>query len=120
MSPFMMHWMLLYKMLLVSQYRNTWLCRAKEGVLRHIIDADVLFVGREEEIQPAMAKLSGSRVLGVDAEWEPSFQTSSGSGTNSSHVSILQVRLLPCRANWQVPGYSDMQCHEYAAPAAHA
>ena len=66
--------------------------------MRQIIDADVHFVEREGEILPAMAKLSGSHVLGVDAEWEPSFQTSSGSGMNSSHVSILQVTLLPCIA----------------------
>lgn len=63
------------------------------------MDADVHLVEREEEIVPAMANLSGSHVLGVDAEWEPSFQASSGSGMNSSHVSILQVRLAPCKAN---------------------
>ena len=107
-------------MSLVFSTGNACFCRAKEGVLRHRIDADVYFVEREGEILPAMAKLSGSRVLGVDAEWEPSFQASSGSAMISSHVSILQVRLLPRIAKWQVPGYCHMQCHECAPPAAHA
>ena len=120
MSLLMLHWMLLYKVLLEFQYRSAWPCRAEEGVLRQISDADVHFVEREGEILPAMANISGSFVLGVDAEWEPSFQTSSGSGMTSSHVSILQVRLLPCMAKWQEPGYCHMQCHEYAPPAAHA
>ena len=61
--------------------------------MRQVIHADIHLVEREEEILPAVASLSGSRVLGMDAEWEPRFQTSSGVGMKSSHVSILQVRL---------------------------
>ena len=48
---------------------------------------------KEEHILPAVATLSSSPVLGVDSEWEPSFQASFGLGSGSSSpTSILQAR----------------------------
>lgn len=52
---------------------------------------------KEERILPAVAMLASSTVLGVDCEWEPTFQASKlGLGADSSPTSTLQVTSTYC------------------------